>query len=249
MVNMGVFKPPVGTNAPLSNNALALNGKSEDQLSVATATNADKLDNLDASDFATTGDIPTDYGDVTGPEGATAGNFPILDVTGKILSDSTYAPSDFATTNHLHIGVYEPIISPKNSAFNVNFGTDHTTAAYGDHTNTGYVAISDYEDLDVLNKIKNVDGYGSGLDADLWQGYTPENITISNAYNATQLDGEYSYVYKNVIIFDGIYNTPPETYYEVTYMVGMSPSGDFAEFPFGTIVRYNGTSWDVIGNV
>ena len=93
---MGVFKPPVGTNAPLSNNALALNGKSEDQLSVATATNADKLDNLDASDFATTGDIPTDYGDVTGPEGATAGNFPILDVTGKILSDSTYAPSDLS---------------------------------------------------------------------------------------------------------------------------------------------------------
>jgi len=125
---MGVFKPPVGTNAPLSNNALALNGKSEDQLSVATATNADKLDNLDASDFATTGDIPTDYGDVTGPEGATAGNFPILDVTGKILSDSTYAPSDFATTNHLHIGVYEPIISPKNSAFNVNFGTTNENA-------------------------------------------------------------------------------------------------------------------------
>jgi len=202
---MGVFKPPVGTNAPLSNNALALNGKSEDQLSVATATNADKLDNLDASDFA--------------------------------------------TTNHLHIGVYEPIISPKNSAFNVNFGTDHTTAAYGDHTHTGYVAISDYEDLDVLNKIKNVDGYGSGLDADLWQGYTPENITISNAFNAEQLNGKYSYVYENVIIFNGIYNTPPSTYIGDTYMVGISPSGDFAEFPFGTIVRYNGSSWDVIGNV
>ena len=103
--------------------------------------------------------------------------------------------------------------------------------------------------MDVLNKIKNVDGYGSGLDADLWQGYTPQNITISNAFNATQLDGEYSYAYKNVVIFDGICNTPPETYYGVTYMVGISPSGDFAEFPFGTIVRYNGTSWDVIGNV
>jgi len=247
MVNMGVFKPPVGTNAPLSNNALALNGKSEDQLSVATATNADKLDNLDASDFATTGDIPTDYGDVTGPEGATAGNFPILDVTGKILSDSTYAPSDFATTNHLHIGVYEPIISPKNSAFNVNFGTDHTTAAYGDHTHTGYVAISDYEDLDVLNKIKNVDGYNSGLDADLWRGHTTSNFIANDSH---KLDGEYSYVYKNVIDFNGIYNSPPASYYEgTTVMVGISPSGDFAGFPFGTIVRYNGTSWDVIGNV
>lgn len=169
---MGVFKPPVGTTAPLSNNALALNGKSEDQLSVATATNADKLDNLDASDFATT-----------------------------------------------------------------------------THTHTGYVATSDYEDLDVLNKIKNVDGSGSGLDADLWQGYTPENITISNAFNATQLDGECSYAYKNVVIFDSICNTPPDTYSGATYMVGISPSGDFAGFPFGTILRYNGDSWDVIGNV
>ena len=128
-------------------------------------------------------------------------------------------------------------------------GMDSTDFATTAHTHTGYVATSDYEDLDVLNKIKNVDGYESGLDADLWQGYTPENITISNAFNATQLDGEYSYVYKNVIIFDGIYNTPPETYYGVTYMVGISPSGDFAEFPSGTIVCYNGTSWDVIGNV
>ena len=117
------------------------------------------------------------------------------------------------------------------------------------HTHTGYVATSDYEDLDVLNKIKNVDGYESGLDADLWQGYTPQNITISNASNATQLNGEYSYAYKNVIKFQYIANTPPETpYSDLTIMVGTSPSGGFAGFPFGTIVRYNGSSWDVIGN-
>jgi hypothetical protein len=40
-----------------------------------------------------------------------------------------------------------------------------------DGTNlTGLVLSSDYEDLDVLNKIKNVDGSGSGLDADLLDG-------------------------------------------------------------------------------
>ena len=33
-----------------------------------------------------------------------------------------------------------------------------------------YVKLVDYEDLDVLNKVKNVDGAGSGLDADLWDG-------------------------------------------------------------------------------
>ncbi len=51
------------------------------------------------SDFATVDHTHT-Y--VTGPESATAGNFPLLDVTGKILSDSTYAPDDFATAGHTH---------------------------------------------------------------------------------------------------------------------------------------------------
>lgn len=36
-------------------------------------------------------------GDVTGPAGATAGNFPALDATGKVLSDSGKKPADFAT--------------------------------------------------------------------------------------------------------------------------------------------------------
>lgn len=46
------------------------------------------------------------------------------------------------------------------------------------HTHSGYVATTDYEDTDVLNKVKNVDGVGSGLDADKLDGvegagYTP----------------------------------------------------------------------------
>ena len=107
MVNMGVFKPPIGTTSV--GDATTLNGKSENQLSVA---NANTLDGMDSTDFVTIGDIPTE----------------------------------------------------------------------------------------------------------------------------------------NVVIFNGIYNTPPDTYSGATYMVGISPSGDFAEFPFGTILRYNGDSWDVIGN-
>lgn len=42
-------------------------------------------------------DKPAAGGDVTGPAGATAGNFPALDATGKVLSDSGSKPSDFAT--------------------------------------------------------------------------------------------------------------------------------------------------------
>lgn len=40
-------------------------------------------------------DTPPAGGDVTGPAGATAGNFPALDATGKILSDSGKKPADF----------------------------------------------------------------------------------------------------------------------------------------------------------
>lgn len=43
-------------------------------------------------------DKPAAGGDVTGPAGATAGNFPALDATGKILSDSGKKPADFATS-------------------------------------------------------------------------------------------------------------------------------------------------------
>ena len=44
---------------------------------------------------------------------------------------------------------------------------------------SGYVLASDYEDADVLAKIKNVDGAGSGLDADLVQGGTPVKLSSS----------------------------------------------------------------------
>jgi hypothetical protein len=42
-------------------------------------------------------DKPASGGDVTGPAGATAGNFPVLDATGKVLSDSGSKPADFAS--------------------------------------------------------------------------------------------------------------------------------------------------------
>ena len=50
---------------------------------------------------------PTGSGDVTGPASAVAGNLPVLDVTGKVLSDSGYDPTDFASAGHNHAGVYD----------------------------------------------------------------------------------------------------------------------------------------------
>ncbi len=45
---------------------------------------------------------------------------------------------EYAGINHLHTGVYEPVISPKRTAFNKNFGTTSGTVAEGNHGHSGY---------------------------------------------------------------------------------------------------------------
>lgn len=46
---------------------------------------------------------------VSGPEESITGNFPVFtDETGENIGDSGYAPTDFATDDHNHSGVYEP---------------------------------------------------------------------------------------------------------------------------------------------
>ena len=50
------------------------------------------------------------------------------------------------------------------------------------HDSTDFVLTTDYEDLDVLNKIKNVDGSGSGLDADLLDGHNSSDFVLTTDY-------------------------------------------------------------------
>jgi len=77
---------------------------------------------------------PTGSGDVTGPASAIAGNLPVLDVTGKVLSDSGYAPGDFAAAGHNHTGTYAPALGADD-----NYVTDaeKTKLANLSGTNTG----------------------------------------------------------------------------------------------------------------
>lgn len=62
-------------------------------------------------DRAGTGNVNSDWvtvqtnidGAVVGPSSATSGNFPIFNgTTGKLLSNSSYSPSSFATAGHTH---------------------------------------------------------------------------------------------------------------------------------------------------
>ena len=90
-------------------------------------------------------------------------------------------------------------------------------------------------------------------DATTLNGKTEDQLSVANADTLDGMDStDFATIddipTENVVIFNSICNTPPDTYSGATYMVGISPSGDFAEFPFGTILRYNGDSWDVIGN-
>jgi hypothetical protein len=51
-----------------------------------------------------------------------------------------------------------------------------STQTVKSYVSSNYVLLSDYEDSDVLTKIKNVDGTGSGLDADLLDGINSDGF-------------------------------------------------------------------------
>ena len=73
----------------------------------------------------------TGSGDVTGPSGATAGNLPMLDATGKILSDSGKAPGDFLESET------DPGLATHESTYtHANIATCY---GWGNHAEAGYV--------------------------------------------------------------------------------------------------------------
>ncbi len=77
-----------------------------------------------------TANPPAGAGDVTGPASATAGHLAALDATGKVLSDSGYAPADFAAAGHNHTGTYAPALGADD-----NYVTDAEKAALHAHSN------------------------------------------------------------------------------------------------------------------
>jgi hypothetical protein len=64
-------------------------------------------------------------------------NVSITAIKTKMLDLIGTNATSFAAGNHNHTGIYEPLVNPKLSAFNVDFGTTHITVAYGDHLHTG----------------------------------------------------------------------------------------------------------------
>lgn len=106
--NIAVFNGTSGVSIIDSGHAIsefAVTGHTHDYSETylginAKATDSYKLGGIDVTDFATTGNL---INLVTGPASAISGNLPILDSTGKIISDSGYSPTDFATSGDIEV--------------------------------------------------------------------------------------------------------------------------------------------------
>lgn len=55
-----------------------------------------------------------------------------------------------------------------------------------------FVKITDYEDTDVLNKLKNVDGISSGLIVDFVRGFSPSNTNVASTIPVSGATGLFS---------------------------------------------------------
>jgi hypothetical protein len=73
----------------------------------------------------------------------------------------------------------------------------NTAHGWGNHASAGYLPSSSYTATDVLNKIKTVDGSGSGLDADLLDGYNSD--TIANVNTIVRRDASGN-IYSNYVL-------------------------------------------------
>jgi len=112
-------------------------------------------------------------------------------INGDIRVNGTFTATDavFITTeiiglsaNFLDLNSNETGVPSEDAGINVNRGTSTDSVLKWNETSDRWEAglvgsseniilNSDYSDINVLNKIKNVDGSGSGLDADLLDGH------------------------------------------------------------------------------
>lgn len=59
-------------------------------------------------------------------------------------------------------------------------------------SNDEFVKIIDYQDTDILNKIQNVDGSGSGLNVEFLHGIDPSNLNIPDIVPVSNANGKFT---------------------------------------------------------
>lgn len=85
--------------------------------------------------------------------------------------------------------------------------------------------LSEYSDENILTKIKSIDGIGSGLDADLIQGLTPDKFIRSDVFDEKQGNLELYKIFdvdkRNTIVFD-----IEDLVYPGIYVTSYKPASD-----------------------
>lgn len=87
---------------------------------------------------------------------------------GNLYGRVNSAWSKAATASHLHTGVYEPVITTKNTAFNKNFGTAAGTVAQGNHDHPKFVRHSNAANTSGLIRIQTQTPPTGGANGDIW---------------------------------------------------------------------------------
>jgi len=190
-----------------SNTALFVNRNTDDGDVVEIGKNGVKVGSIGT---VSSGDLYIADGRNAGIK-LDGGNNQVLPVT------STGSPLD-ATLDLGNSGVRfkDLYLSGTVTATGGNSTNWNTAYGWGNHASAGYLASSSYTAADVLTKIKTVDGSGSGLDADLLDGYHKERYHRSALSTFTSGDWNNLTTHGTVKIqhsnFNSDTNPPPASY-------------------------------------
>lgn len=110
---------------------------------------------------------------VHGVSGNIVGTSDTQTLTNKTLGSGTVLAADLNANSNKIINLAAP--------------TSANDAATKGYIDSNFVKLTDYEDADVLAKIKNVDGSGSGLDADMLDGYHASSFVKTSDYDDTDV--------------------------------------------------------------
>ena len=164
--------------------------------------NTEKVDDLLGGDVPITG-IDIDSGAIDGtPIGANAastGAFTTISATGAISGNASTASAlasavDISLTGDVTGTVsFDGSASVSITATVVDDSHSHTigNVDYLQNALDQKLAIADYTAADILTKIKTVDGTGSGLDADLFQGAAASDFVKDSDYTTSAVSNGY----------------------------------------------------------
>jgi len=164
--------------------------------------NTEKVDDLLGGDVPITG-IDINSGSIDGtPIGANAastGAFTTISATGAISGNASTASAlasavDISLTGDVTGTVsFDGSASVSITATVVDDSHSHTigNVDYLQSALDQKLAIADYTAADILTKIKTVDGTGSGLDADLFQGAAASDFVKDSDYTTSAVSNGY----------------------------------------------------------